>query len=288
MHYEAMLMNPPYDKNLHLKIVEKCIPMLTDDGILVNLSPIRWLQDLLAKYKKTSDWYKFKEVRERIQDVDVITARNAYDYFDVDFEFDLGIYAIRKFVTGYNVPFKESIVDKVISLTNDTLSNHVDTNKIDGHRVRIQLMRPRRSDRDALDVSTLNRLFETCHNTLSWVYKDGYTKEGVFWGENNIVGSVQHYFVGDPLPESIPFSNETEAVNFENSTKTNFYRYLVLKMKVGSSLPVNYLPWMGDCVNPRTGLKGYEGEWTDEDFRVYFGITDSEWEEIVETMKPYL
>jgi hypothetical protein len=38
-----IFMNPPYDKNLHLKIVEQSIPMLTDDGILVNLSPIRGL-----------------------------------------------------------------------------------------------------------------------------------------------------------------------------------------------------------------------------------------------------
>ena len=56
MTYDFILMNSPYDKNLHLKIVEQSIPMLTDDGILVNLSPIRWLQDPLAKYKKSSDW----------------------------------------------------------------------------------------------------------------------------------------------------------------------------------------------------------------------------------------
>ena len=58
MTYDFILMNPPYDKNLHLKIVEQSIPMLTDDGILVNLSPVRWLQDPLAKYKKgyESDW----------------------------------------------------------------------------------------------------------------------------------------------------------------------------------------------------------------------------------------
>lgn len=55
-----------------------------------------------------------------------------------------------------------------------------------------------------------------------------------------------------------------------------------------SAEPLGYLPWLGDCINPRTGLKGYESDWTDEDFRKYFDITDSEWEEIVETMKPYL
>lgn len=43
-----------------------------------------------------------------------------------------------------------------------------------------------------------------------------------------------------------------------------------------------------DGINPRTGLKGYEGEWTDEDFYEYFNITEDEQKEIVETMKPYL
>lgn len=75
MTYDFILMNPPYDKNLHLKIVEQSIPMLTDDGILVNLSPIRWLQDPLAKYKKNRDWYKFKEVREHTHKIDVVSAR---------------------------------------------------------------------------------------------------------------------------------------------------------------------------------------------------------------------
>ena len=289
MTYDFILMNPPYDKNLHLKIVEQSIPMLTDDGILVNLSPIRWLQDPLAKYKKSSDWYKFKDVRERIERVDVITSREAFDVFNVNFEFDLGIYAIRKFVTGYNVPFNEDIVDKVVSLTKDTLSNHVDTDRIDGVRVRLQTLRPIATGKRNLTSIVKTRLFEVCHNTVSWVYVNGYTPGGnTFWGDNVTDGAVVHYKKGTPIPESISFPNETEAVNFENSTKTNFYRYLVLKMKVGSSLPVNYLPWMGDCVNPRTGLKGYEGEWVDEDFRSYFGITDSEWEEIKCTMKPYL
>ena len=71
--------------------------------------------------------------------------------------------------------------------------------------------------------------------------------------------------------------------------KTTFYKYLHYVMKADASAePLRYLPWMGDCINPRTGLKGYESAWTDDDFRAYFGITDSEWEEIVETMKPYL
>jgi hypothetical protein len=44
---------------------------------------------------------------------------------------------------------------------------------------------------------------------------------------------------------------------------------------------------MGDCINPRTGLKGYESEWTDEDFYTYFNITKEEQELIEKTMEKY-
>ena len=47
------------------------------------------------------------------------------------------------------------------------------------------------------------------------------------------------------------------------------------------------IPYMGDCVNPRTGLKGYLSEWTDDDFYKYFGITDDEKKIIEDTMAKY-
>ena len=47
------------------------------------------------------------------------------------------------------------------------------------------------------------------------------------------------------------------------------------------------LPWLGDATNPRTGLVGYKGEWTDEDLALYFGITPEEQKVIEETMEKY-
>lgn len=44
---------------------------------IVNLSPIRWLQDPLAEYKKNSDWKKFENVRNHTESVEVIDAAAA-------------------------------------------------------------------------------------------------------------------------------------------------------------------------------------------------------------------
>lgn len=87
---------------------------------------------------------------------------------------------------------------------------------------------------------------------------------------------------------TVNFSTKEEAVRFYNSLNCMFYKYILYCCKTNINTPFAFVPFMGDCINPRTGKKGYESDWIDDDFRAYFGITDSEWEEIVETMKPYL
>lgn len=294
MTYDFILMNPPYDKNLHLKIVEQSINLLTDDGILVNLSPIRWLQDPLAKYKKSSDYCKFEEsVAKHIKGLVVVSGESAAEVFNAAMIMDLGIYVIDKGTYDFYKKFNcNSIVDKVVDKKTEVLNDKLEYNVSDGWRVRLSGIRPVATEATAKSVLTSNvqrsALFETTHFVFSWVYKGGYTKDGKHWTENVFQkASRGGYDKSSNLPISISFKSEKKAVNFENSTKTTFHRYLVLKMKTDQNFPMNYVPFMGDCINPRTGKKGYESDWTDDDFRKYFDITDSEWEEIVETMKPY-
>ena len=288
MKYDFILMNPPYDKNLHLKIVEQSIPMLTEDGVLVNLSPIRWLQDPLAMYKKTSDWYKFKDIRENIESLEVIDSQEASIMFSNEMTTNLGVYVVRKQCDRpYEVP-GSTIIDKVIG--GKSLADMAQYNQSGGWRCRLTNLRPlavgKKSYSRAMEI---RRKFYVTNDLVSWVYKDGYTENGIHWTQNVVAKSGHELPDGTDLPISIPFKNKTEAVNFEESTKTSFYKYLHYVMKADASAePLGYLPFMGDCTNPRTGKKGYESEWTDDDFRAYFGITDSEWETILETMKPYL
>lgn len=290
MTYDFILMNPPYDKNLHLKIVEQSINLLTDDGILVNLSPIRWLQDPLAKYKKSSDYCKFEEsVAKHIKGLVVVSGENAAEVFNAAMIMDLGIYVIDKGTYDFYKKFNcNSIVDKVVDKETEVLNDKLEYNVSDGWRVRLQELLPVPTNRKD-SFTAKSRRYETLHPKLSYVFYNGHTKDGKHWSivKTAGAGGPKTYSETDNIPCSIPFQNEEKAVNFENSTKTTFHRYLVLKMKTDQHFPLKYVPFMGDCINPRTGLKGYESDWTDDDFRKYFDITDSEWEEIVETMKPY-
>ena len=92
MKFDHTIMNPPYCRNLHLKILNEVIKYSDD---IVNLSPIRWLQDPLAEYKKNSDWKKFENVRNHTESVEVIDAAAANKLFNIKFG-ALGIYHVTK------------------------------------------------------------------------------------------------------------------------------------------------------------------------------------------------
>lgn len=291
MKFNMIIINPPYDKNLHLMILEQAIQLLTEDGICINLSPIRWLQDPLAKYKKTSDYCKLEgSVAKHIKGLVVVSGGYAAEVFNAAMIMDLGIYVIDKGTYDFYKKFnRNEIVDKVVGKETGVLNDKLEYNVSDGWRVRLQELMPVPTNfKDS--PTARSRKYETLHPKLSYVFYNGHTKDGKHWSAVKSVGAggPKAYSETDNIPCSISFKSETEAVNFENSTKTTFHRYLVLKMKTDQNFPMKYVPFMGDCINPRTGLKGYKGEWTDEDFCKYFDITDSEWGEIVETMKPYL
>ena len=86
--FDKIIMNPPYNGNLHLKILQEA--MKHGDEI-VNLSPIRWLQDPLAEYKKNSDWKKFCDIRKKIETLDVVSAAEAQRFFGSGQYENLGI-----------------------------------------------------------------------------------------------------------------------------------------------------------------------------------------------------
>ena len=97
MKFDCIIMNPPYQRNLHLKILEKAISMLKDENsVCVNLSPIRWLQDPLAKYKKSSDLKRFEEsVAKHIEQLNAIKSSEAQALFGASFWNNIGIYVCK-------------------------------------------------------------------------------------------------------------------------------------------------------------------------------------------------
>ena len=90
MKFDCIIMNPPYQRNLHLKILAEAIKHLKDDGTCVNLSPIPRLTSIRNLYdEKTitrnakTEQYAYLKAVEQI--------RNGIEIFNAGIQQHLGI-----------------------------------------------------------------------------------------------------------------------------------------------------------------------------------------------------
>ena len=270
MKFDCIVMNPPYQKNLHLKILVEAIRHLTDDGVCVNLSPVHWLQNPIAKLMKNSDFNKYGDsIAKHIESLDIVTAAEASALFNAGFWNTIGIYICRTndyvlykdfakmsepelwpFVEKIGIPlFTKKLVNicRVYDMfsKNATLPYWIKCSRVHGHP----------GQKDEFDCITPK--YELVFN------KKGHEGREVY------------------------FKTKEEALSFFNTMNLKFYKFLK-KLRCYPTGDFNKgLPWLGDAINPRTGLKGYEGEWTNEDLYQYFELTEDEIKTIEETMKKY-
>ena len=271
MKFDCIIQNPPFKRNLHLKILAEAIKHLKNEtSTCVNLSPVRWLQDPLAKYKKNSDWHRFQEsVSKHIESLDSIDAAEATEIFGAGFWNNIAIYAIKNnnfsYYENYNKKFNESfgsLIEKIgiplflknlagVStvwdnyLKNDDFPYFVKCSRVHGH--------PGKNDEFDCITPRLDLVFNVKGNEGREVY----------------------------------FKDKQQAINFFNTMNLCFYKFLK-KLDCYPRDDFNKgLPWLGDTINPRTGKKGYTGEWTNEDLYKFFNITPDEQKIIESTMEKY-
>ncbi len=254
MKFDKVIMNPPYGK-LHLPILKKCVEEFVDienGGEIVSLQPVRWLQDPLAKYKKNSDALKMQSCLEgRIEDIEIIERLDATKMFSekerTQLTMNIGIFFIKKSNKYFNYFNENSIIKKIIK-HKIFIKNFVEQDKKDGFRATIPFVKWPEHGR-YFAVYTLN----------------GLTKNGNCWTEER-QRNKHSRSKGSPIPFSIKFNTENELENFINSTKTCFFKYLIILMHIDMSVPNKYLPFMEDYTEP----------WTDERFYEYFKLTSEE------------
>lgn len=238
-----IIMNPPYSGNLHLKILSHLISLYPDAEI-VNLSPIRWLQDPLAEYKRGNDWKKFEDIREKIESLEVLPATEAQSIFRAAIWGDLGIYHITNNAKGYEFSFRYKwFIDKVILSMKDNIENHMTP-----ERGKCDFSRP------FIKVSELHG-----HQGQKDFYD--FTSPDIKLAKSTKGGSCSH---------TVNFDTDEEADNFFYSLQTNFYKFINICVKQSMNVPWVFAPWLGDYTHP----------WTDEMLYEYFGLTEEEIREI--------
>ena len=264
MRYDVIAGNPPYNKNLHLKIIDSVIPHLEEDGTGCFVHPARWLEDPAAGYKRNPDKLQFKGIVDRMSDVKIIDTKTADAMFRIRINGDLMMSTVKYRPTKKKTKvFNDMALDciKVILSysENENLGKYTEQDKVDGWRVQVKELLA--SDPHIESMSVYHRKNQ-CNvfglNKVN-VFHDGFA-DGVEWMKtrHQTTGKKES---GAPLPYSIKFKSEKEARNFEKSCSTNFYQNIVFLLKCDMHSPLNYLPWMCDYTHP----------WTDKDYCQFFG-----------------
>ena len=271
MPFDHIIMNPPYSGNLHLKILREAMKHIEKEGgEITNLSPIRWLQDPLAEYKRGSDWKKFEDIRSHIADVKIIPQEDFYKLFDVQFNTNVGIYYLtenggmdldslvdmnfkkiyikvmakapkeKPIVTTYGKCAKNNFVPVCL------LGGHVD---VDGFGVR-------------------------AYRDRYWYFVDGKCQNPRFLGQT--FEECKSYNMMSPDKMTVvEFETPEETKNYYEYLRTNFFSYLTKKHTMDGHIYLNMLPF----------LPTYKKPWTDADLFEYFKLNKEEIATIEEEMK---
>ena len=243
MKFDCIIMNPPYEKNLHLKILAEAITHLKNDNSkCVNLSPINKFRD--AVRNKT-------RFPVKVTQIDVISAEFAGKVFDIGLWSDIGIYCIDKDASDDYSTFNYIVEHLAFIRKMQEFSN-----RLKDHSVK-----------KAAKFSV--RFFAGCGCDASHSFRitpKSYEKAC----QTTNVGHIVYISVETP----------NEQLNLHTTYSSQFIRFCC-------KCTYDIIPWMGDSINPRTGLKGYESEWTDEDFCQFFNITPDEQKIIEDTMAKY-
>jgi len=139
MKFDKIIMNPPYKRNLHLKILSEAIQYLNKDGECINLSPIRWLQDPMAKFKRNTDVKRYANIIKHIDSIEEIHARTAVMKFENGITITIGIYKLLEENTDFNL---DSMLNQIALRILNKLKEIpiIEKNKQDGWRVRIPMI----------------------------------------------------------------------------------------------------------------------------------------------------
>ena len=261
MKFSCILGNPPYDKNLHLKIINTVINHLTEDGTASFIHPARWYEDPLAEYKKGTDKVKFKNIVDRLDDVKIIDTKTANTKFGILSNSELMLSKLKQKPTGKNITVYNEIAQEAIDIIlkyslDYNLSNVDEKNKVDGWRCQILNVIPIGRPNDDSNRLISNDLF---HGITNVVFYDGYDENGIEWMK---LRNKNQYTKesSSPFPHSIKFKSKEEALNFQESCRTKFYNNIMYLFKLDMQTPFKFLPWMED----------YSHTWTDEDYCKFF------------------
>jgi hypothetical protein len=241
-------MNPPYNGNLHLKILRTVIEQCNGAEI-VNLSP-----NFYRDYKKLDG----VPVAADIEEIDIFSASSLFEGIKLSFPL-----AIQHYVSGKE---DKSLLTKYIPATYNIYKRlkypktFKDVNKLDysGEKYFVPLMLMRMVNVGYKEDCIIHPKFKLIEDGLC---------NGKPWKEIRPSASGTN---PDRPCGGIPFDTKEEAENFIAYNETKFFKALVGCMHTNSRYILSEYPFMPTYKHP----------WTDAELYKYFALTDEEIKEI--------
>lgn len=250
--FDVAIMNPPYDGSLHLEIMEHVIPNSKE---VIDISPVRWLQDPLAKLKSNSDYKKYEEtISKKIDSCEIIKSEVANKLFNISFG-DLGIYKISNGGFKYDFAQNNSLVNKFIS----------------------------KNDITFMDVATKEGYRGKYKSNYFGIINSHYGDTSAWISDNFELFTTKRETNTNKV---LFFNNDKEVKNCFNFLNLKAMRYFANIIRINQRVPWQFVPYL-DYSKPWTdkrfceyfGITGYISDTEAEQ--------NSEWEIILNTMKEY-
>ena len=278
--FDIAIMNPPYDGTLHLKILEKVIP-ITDK--VVNISPDLWMKrrgssevkrfgDSVGKHIISAEYISPEEAHRIFKNTESFMSLSILVCDSNEHDFDYKNYW-KRFYTESELSILDKITIKGHMLSDVKFFNDLNTSKY------CVLTSNIAGGRGNLPIYKYNGIVANCKDAITgedWLEVWNSNPKHKQWQKSKYECNHNRY---DTLEE---------ARNYYGSYDSKFMKWVCLKTVEQQHIKLNYIPYMGDYTQP----------WDDKRFCEYFGITgyiddehaepNSEWEIILNSMKDYL
>jgi hypothetical protein len=263
--FDIAIMNPPYDGNLHLKILEKVIPVADK---VVNISPANQFFAAKRLLKEYPLIQKSKVLKNNIVNIELIAPEIASNTFAAAFAGPL-------MILTYDVNCKQSL-------------NYMDYNIVP-HNLRSVFDKTIRACNDKILPNLYDEIVKNTNKQFILPCPEVHGNQGkADWAEITSSNYARALKAKQRWNWHLSFDTEEERKNCYNAWHTRFHKFIHSLIKADNFNYYGSLPWLSDYTQP----------WTDKRFCAYFGITgyiddehavpNSEWEIILNTMKEYV
>lgn len=270
--FDCVLMNPPYNRSLHLRFLEKAIRLSEK---CVSIQPVTFLQNAFADQNKKSSFNKFNKIK--ITDIEFLGKIN--NFFDGigGATYDVGIFYIDKNATIkedflYNMIelYPNKFIDgKLIKSIKSKILDWCKNNNLESH-----IIKDKEIDENTKYVIVMPKLIGAVGYKSTFIF---YWENSARWGrifykgisDGKAASEYKHRFsnvTNYTNFDFLEFDTEEECKNWIKSQHSDIMRFIVLINFVNSNRRCKNVPYMND----------YSIIWTDEKLAEFFGITDDE------------